>query len=545
MAVEKQRFSAGAAGGNASGRRRLHMERLETRSVLSAAVFFPAPSVAADFHAAPPAIESRPLFAEASGAEFARPSVGFGGNVGAGDFAFQPGFAMPSGIDPGGPEIASRSGGFGDVRSGGPAWKPGFTMPFGINPGGPDIASPPDALGEAATQAEAVATPAGQGIVSLDGIGSTQYVKIDVTVTWEGGFPDDQSFVAPPTNDAVKADVLPSPRVETNLGIATPAAILAPLPANLSNGEAIANSATSVVATFQVAIASPSGTPMAVAAGAAPATELSGSTDAVGGEISPMSMNAASDSAEGGLLAIGDISAASMQLDRRAGMAVGADPASNLNSQEAAASALIGSTDVREGWTAINSTEQDGAFAEWQARAAAAAGPGAPGLPSAAGMDEGGGIELAAAACPAMIASSDSSAASRDAAATPLRLEPIRFDSAMGMFHDVEVATGGALRAPACPTSPPRASTRAMCRRLWPRLRSGSRVVSRPRGASWPCESCGSRAGPAGLLRRGALRSSAAGTGRPAARTPPSSRRKIAFCCKQAKMTQACLFGDG
>ena len=70
-------------------------------------------------------------------------------------------------------------------------------------------------------------------------------------------------------------------------------------------------------------------------------------------------------------------------------------------------------------------------------------------------MDEGGGIELAAAR-PAAIASNDSSAAPLDAAATPLRLEPIRFDSAMGMFDDVEVAVGGAPSYPGTPTSLPR-----------------------------------------------------------------------------------------
>ena len=107
------------------------------------------------------------------------------------------------------------------------------------------------------------------------------------------------------------------------------------------------------------------------------------------------------------------------------------------------ASALVGSTAARGAWAAINATAQDGAFAEWQARAAAAAGFGAASSPSAAGIDEGGGIELAA-ACPAAIASNDSAAAPLDAAATPLRLEPIRFDSAMGMFDDVEVAVGGA-----------------------------------------------------------------------------------------------------
>ena len=41
MGIEKRRLKAGAAGGNAKARRRLRMERLETRTVLSAAAFSP------------------------------------------------------------------------------------------------------------------------------------------------------------------------------------------------------------------------------------------------------------------------------------------------------------------------------------------------------------------------------------------------------------------------------------------------------------------------------------------------------------------------
>ena len=319
------------------------------------------------------------------GPDIAFPSGTFG-EVGSVDPAFPPGFTTPAGMTSVGPDIASPSGTFGEVGSVDPTFQPGFTTPAGMISVGPDIASPPGTLGDAATQtaavavsagqvtpnaavavstgqvtpAAAVATPAGQGVVLLGGIGSSRYVKVDVTVVFEGGYSDAQSFIAPATNDAMRADVLPSPRVETNLGVATPAAVFAPLPANSANGEGVANSTTSAVAPFQVAIASPYATPIVVAAGTAPAAELGGSLNPAGGDANPANVRA-SDSAEGGFVTLDD-----MPVPRRCKSTgdrgrAWRDAAANLNPQAAARSLLIGATRRREAWPAINATERDGA----------------------------------------------------------------------------------------------------------------------------------------------------------------------------------------
>ena len=301
MAIEKRRRNTGAHGGIARAGRRLRLERLETRSVLSAAVFSPAPSAAAVVHATAPAWQANevgPFSAAAQSAEFARTSPGFGRNAGAFDFASRPGFATH----------------------------------MGVNPGGPDLVAAPGALAEAASQtaaAAAVATPPGQGPVSLDGVQSSRYETIVVTVVWQAAPSDVPSFVALPANEAINSVVLPSPKLEANLGIAVPATASAPLPANSSNGSGIANSTTSALAPFQVAIAPPYAAPIAAAAGSAPAAELSGATDPLGGATSPTSTSA-SDSTEGGLLALDDMPAAAMQLDRQPGTAIGANFASNL-----------------------------------------------------------------------------------------------------------------------------------------------------------------------------------------------------------------------
>ena len=208
------------------------------------------------------------------------------------------------------------------------------------------------ALGESATSggggSRGSCGSPGTRLLSLDGLQSSRYETIVVTVAWEAEPSNVPSFVALPANDAISSVVSPSPRMETSLGMATPATTLAPPPTNSSNEVGVANSTTAVVAPLTVAIASPYAT--SAAAGSAPAAELTARTDPLDGETSPASISD-SDSTEGGLLALDDMPAAAMQLGRQPGAAIGANFASNLNAQEAAGPALTGSTAGRAAGT--------------------------------------------------------------------------------------------------------------------------------------------------------------------------------------------------